>query len=326
MGGVFKRGGTLLFGASWSTDATGGPAELCVFVTTEGECAIYGGSDPSGGLGTWSLQGLCRIGRPLGAKAFIKAGGDLLISTDIGAVSLGQAMQNDVAALAPTAVSYPIETEWNLAVKYRSGSSWHSEIWPTKQMVLVVTPTASGYPAQIFAANARTGAWAKFTGWDATCLAAFGTRFFFGSTDGMIVEAEVTGADMGTPYTATVVPLFDDLKTPASLKTVGVARAVYLAPEAINDQITIQRDYVVTLPSAPDAAISTSSSVWGTGEWGESVWGTTAVQAVFQRWRSVYGSGYALSPALQITSGAVAPPNVDLARIDLTFDPSDIVT
>lgn len=325
LGGIFQRGGSLLFGASWSIDQTSGLSAMCVFMTTEGEIAVYQGSDP-GSVDDWSLVGLYSTGRPLGQKAFIQAGGDLVIATDNGAIPLSQAASKDAAAIAPFAVSYPIETEWNKEVALRSNGPWACEIWPTRQMVIVAMPSSAYNLPQMFVANSRTGAWCKFTGWDGLSLAVFGKRCFYGTGKGQIVEADVSGLDLGAPFTATYVPLFDDLKTPASLKTTGLARAVLLTPMSVNDRVSVQNDYSITLPPAPDAATAILTSLWGSGVWGESVWGEMRERKIQQEWRSVYGLGYALSVAVQITSGALAPPDVDLVRIDMTFDVGDIVT
>ena len=72
--GVFQLGGSLLFGATWSLDSGEGLDDVCVFVTTEGECAVYSGTDPSS-ASTWALQGVYRMGRPLNKNAWFKAGG-----------------------------------------------------------------------------------------------------------------------------------------------------------------------------------------------------------------------------------------------------------
>jgi hypothetical protein len=242
---VFTRGGALLFGASWSLDSGGGLSEQCVFVSTEGEVAVYQGANP-GDAANWSKVGVYRIGKPRGPKAFIRAGGDLVIATDIGFVPLSVAVQRDIAALSPSAISYSIEEAWNDAVRDRSSSSWHCEVWPTKQMVLVVLPTPASTQARMFVANARTGAWALFTGWNGSCVALFGDRMFFGSTGGRIIECEVTGTDQGSPYTATVVPLFDPLKSPASLKMGLLAQSVLRAPIDINVSLSLQADYEIS--------------------------------------------------------------------------------
>lgn len=323
MGGIFNRGGSLLFGSAWSLDTGSGLNEQCIFCTTEGEVAVFQGSDPSS-ASTWQKVGVYRIGRPLGSKAFIRAGGDLVIATDIGLVPLTQAVQRDIAALSPSAVSYPIEVAWNDAVSSHSGLSWHCEVWPTKQMVLVAVPFSSGERGSMFAANARTGRWGHYTGWRGTCLVLFGERMFFGSTNGRIVEAEVTGADEGAAYTATCVPLFDPLKAPASLKTGLQARVVLLAPGSVETKLSLQKDFVVSLPSAPDDVSVPGGSLWGSAVWGESKWGASVAKQIVQQWQSVPGQGYALSPALQITSGSTAPPGIELVRADLTYDIGDL--
>lgn len=325
MGGIFTLGGSLLFGASWSIESGDGLSEQCVFITTEGEVAVFNGTDPSDAT-KWFKVGVYRIGKPRGPRAFIRAGGDLVIATDIGFVPLSVAVQRDIAALSPSAISYPIETAWNEAVEDRSLSYWHAAVWPTKQMVVVALPTGTGEQPQMFIANARTGAWCLFTGLEATCLRLFGDRFFFGSVDGKVVEMEVTGADQGIPYTSTVVPLFDPLKSPASLKTGLLARATVRAPASVQAKLSLQTDHDINLPTAPNDSTVPSGSVWGTGVWGTDVWGTEAVKRTFREWQSVAGSGYALSVAAQITSGSSARPDVEYVETELTYDVGDIVT
>jgi hypothetical protein len=324
LGGVFPRGGSLLFGSAWSLETGSGLSEQCVFVTTEGEAAIYQGTDPSVAV-NWSKVGVYRIGKPLGAKAHIRAGGDLVIATDIGFVPLSQAIQRDYSALSPSAVSYPIEEAWNEAVATRSARPWACEVWPTKQMVLVAPPTIDEAP-QMFAANARTGAWAPYTGWNGTCLQLFGDRMFFGSTGGKIVEAEVTGTDNGIPYTSVCVAQFDPLKTPLNLKTSLLMRATIKAPSPVLPRLSLQSDFTVSLPPAPEPAVISEAGVWGGAEWDESTWGVSEEPNIYREWQSVGGSGCSIAPGIQITSGSLAPADVELVQVEMTYDMGDIVT
>ena len=322
LGAVFTRGGAVLFGASWSLDSGDGLDAKCVMFSTEGEVAVYTGTNPAD-ANAWSLVGVYRIGKPRGPKAYIRAGGDLVVATDIGFIPLSVAVQRDLAAMSPSAISYPIEEAWNDAVRERAGN-WHCEVWPTKQMVVVAPPTPTSTQAQMLVANARTGAWAPFTGWLATCVVVFGDRMYFGSTDGKIVEAEVSGSDQGAPYTATLVPLFDPLKTPASLKTGMQSRSTIRAPADINVRLSLQRDFEVSLPAAPDDSSIATGSVWGTGVWGTDVWGSSVEKNTYRKWQSTPGSGYALSVAAQITSGTASPPDIEYVQTELTYDLGDV--
>lgn len=324
LGGVFTLGGSLLFGATWSIESGNGLSEQCAFFTTEGEVAVFTGSDPSS-ASTWSKVGVYRIGKPKGPKAYIRAGGDLVTATDIGAIPLSVAVQRDIAALSPSAISYPIETAWNDAIADRT-ADWNCVVWPTKQMVIVALPTTGSEQAQMLVANARTGAWCLFTGLDATCMAVFGDRLFFGSKNGLVVEMEVTGADQAIPYTATVIPLFDPLKSPASLKTGLLARSTVRAPSRVQVGLSLQADYDISLPAPPDDIAVTANNVWGAGVWGTAAWGTAAAKQTFREWQSVSGSGYALSVASQVTTGSVSPPDVEYVETELTYDMGDLVT
>lgn len=324
MGGVFSLGGSLAFGASWSRDAGDGLNAMCVFITTEGEVAVFQGSDP-GSASTWSQVGVYRVGKPLGPKAFIQAGGDLVIATDIGFVPLSQALQKDYAALSPSAVSAPIEVEWNAAVRLRSSAAWHCAVWSAGQMVVVALPTINEQPARMFVANSRTGAWAPFTEWDGTCLVVFKGRLFFGSQGGRVVEANVTGLDEGEPYTATYVPLFDQLGV-TGLKTAAMARAVLKAGATVRERLSMQTDYEIDLPPPPDAAPVAVSDVWGGMIWGEGMWGAQTAAKVQQFWRSVYGMGDAMAPAIQITSGSIVPLDTEIIRLDVAFNAGDVIS
>lgn len=327
LGGVFTKGGSLLFGASWSygTGASGGLSEQCVFITSEGEVAVYQGSDPAS-ADTWALVGVYRIGKPLGKKSFQRLGSDLAIGTDIGLLALSMALNSDFAALAPNAVSFNIEDAWNVEVAARSGAQWHCEVWPSKQMFVLALPTVNEQSPQMFVANTTTGAWCRFTGWNGTCLEVFKERLFFGSENGQIIEGGVTGYDIGHPYTGSFVPLFDDLGSPGSLKTATLARAVVRSKVEIDDQVSCQSDFQVDLPADPDASPVSPGSQWDVGTWDVSVWGEEAATITQQPWRSVFGHGYSLAPALQVTSGAVVPLDAELVRLDLVFGTADLVS
>jgi hypothetical protein len=329
LGGVFPSGGSLLFGASWSLDSSGsgGLSAQCIFVSTEGEVAVYQGNDP-GSASAWSLVGVYKIGKPLGPDAWFRAGGDLVIATDIGLMPLSQAINRDIAALAPAAVSFPIEVAWNDAVDLRSSANWTCAVWPERQMAITALPTVSGTSAEMFVANVRTGRWCRFTGWDARCVVAFEGRFFFGSTDGTVIEGYVTGLDQNSTFTAVYIPLFEELGDGASLKIPKNIRATLRSTINVDAKLSMQFDYVVSLPPAPSSAAVETGDVWGTGTWGPggSVWGSGREKSVYQPWASVGGAGYALAPSLQVTSGSIRVMDAEIIKIAMTYEMAEIIT
>lgn len=334
LGGVFNLGGSLVFGSSWSIESADGLDARCAFVTGnesagaggEGEVAIYAGIDP-GDADEWGLIGVYRIGMPMGKKAHVRAGGDLVIATDLGLVPLSVAITRDLAALAPSAQSYPIEDEWADEVRRRSSVEWRCLTWPSGRMAVVALPTLSGMLAKWLVVNVRTGAWGIFTGWDAKSIVVYADRLFFGTANGRIMEANVTGLDDGEPYTATFVPLFDDLGTPASLKVSNLARGVIRAAVGdVESAIAMQVDFNVDLPPAPAATVVPPGSTWGSGVWGTSEWGVEADMLTTQRWVSAGAAGYALAPALRVTSGNLQPLDAEIVRIEAMVTTAEVVT
>jgi hypothetical protein len=85
-------------------------------------------------------------------------------------------------------------------------------------------------------------------------------------------------------------------------------------------------DYIVNLPPPPSASGVVGGSEWGVGIWGQAVWGQSQSPKIQQNWTSVSGYGYAMAPALQITSGSIVPLDSEIIRLELTFETADIVT
>jgi hypothetical protein len=326
LAGVFPLGGDLLFGASWSLDsgASGGLSEQCIFVTTEGEVAVFQGTNP-GSADEWSKVGVYRIGRPLGKKAWIRDGGDLVIATSIGYVRLTQAIQRDNAALGPTAVSYPIEDAWNAAVAQRP-EPWSCELWSTQQMAVVALPSPGDTQPAMFIANIRTGAWCQRLNWDATCVLVWKERLFFGTPDGAVVEANITGLDQENTYTGVAVPLFNDFRSPASLKITEAIRPFGLSAYDVIVQPSMQVDYVVNLPPAPPASTIPVGNQWDNAIWDSSVWSSPVDVRPIMEWSVVSGYGYAFSASIQVTSGSVVPLDYELVRMDFLYQTAEVMT
>jgi hypothetical protein len=67
LGGIFKKGGYLQAMGTWTIDAGYGVDDLAAFVTSNGEVAIYKGSDPSD-PNDWALIGIWNIGQTFARK------------------------------------------------------------------------------------------------------------------------------------------------------------------------------------------------------------------------------------------------------------------
>lgn len=315
LAGVFQRGGTLLFGATWSLDSGAGLDDKCVFVSTEGEVAIYSGTDPSSAA-TWSLEGRYDIGRPLSARGIMRVGGDIMIATDDGIVALSTALTKDAADLSLSAVTRPIRNTWSIEVN-RGYANMQLFKWTAGEVLLTLFPMS----ARALSANLQTSAWAIQTGWGGLCGAELDGNAYIGQSDGVIKRIDITGADMGAPFTCSVCAAFTHLGDPLAYKMPSMVRGAYFADSAYNARYGIAVDYNVDFPAAPAVAdVDSDALIWGTSNWGEATWSADVeapTTGATDYWASVTGAGWALAPTVQITSGGSAKLPVELVRIDV---------
>lgn len=325
LGGVFPQGGTLVFGGTWSQETGSGLSALCVFVTDNGEVAVFQGDNPSD-ANAWSRVGVYSVGKPMGPNAFVPRGGDIACCTDVGLISLSQALLRDATALSPTSMSKVIGPDWNKYVAERQTKTWQATAWTEGQMLAIALPTASGQSPVWLVSNAETGRWARFTGWDATCLAVFNGGLFFGSPDGNVYQANVGGLDNGLPFVGVYIPSFSQMEQ-VGRKTVHMARSVIRSRFVVGERLSVQKDYRVDLPAAPSAAPIGDASVWGIAKWGDGVsrWGgSSESNTVTSRWRNLFGEGEALSIGHQVTSASVAPLDAEFIRTDVLLTAGEV--
>ncbi len=326
LNGVFQKGGSLIFGASWSmADAGDGADDKVIFVSSEGELVAFEGTDP--GNVDWNLIGRYDVTKPLGKNATMLAGGDLLIACQEGIVPVSQVLVKDTAALSLAAVTRYIEPDWRNHVSLRDSIPWQILKWPGYNMGIVTLPVVDGTtPAQCIVVNLETGAWADYTGWDTRSLALFNGQAYFGTSGGKILQCESGGTDNGAPYTSQITPLFDDMGSPGVTKHMTLGRAVFLASTDFTPQISVSVDYSVSFPAPPSVAVpSDSVAVWDTSNWDGALWSGAGAVEVSTKWQSLQGSGFALAPQVQITTSSSTAPDVTFEAMHVLFERGSVV-
>lgn len=317
---VFRRGGKLLMAGSFSSDSGDGLDDRCAFITDQGEVAIYAGTDP-GDANAWTLVGIYEIGKPLGPKAWIRAGGDWVIATREGMVPLSAAIQRDPAALSVAAISRAIEPDWVSAVALRGGE-WQCVKWDAANLAMVsmaVDAPSSTRPAQVFVVNIETGAWAKWTGPNVSNMTTYANRLFVSAGD-EIFEAEGASSDSGEIYLARCSWWPDDLGSATAHKRVALARATFTARTTFTPQVSVSVNYGVSWPSPPGAAAGVGDDTWDAGSWDAAVWSSVGDYYAQTQWVSVGRSGFAVAPQVQISIGGGAEPGIDLIAMETVHE------
>lgn len=318
LGALFPKGGSLLFGATWSLDSGSGLDDVCLFFTTEGQVAVYQGTDPSS-TATWALVGVYEIAKPLNKHAAFKAGGDLAVLTEDGIIPISAAISKDRAGLQGDAITLRIEDAWRQAVANRTTDfPISATLWQSQTQLIVGIPVGIDGLYQAAVSNARTGAWSRYTGWDIRCSAISNNAFYFGNSDGQVMQGETGGNDDGVAYSAVYVPKFQEFGA-----GVGVATAAcitYRAAEDVSFSVKGFSDYKITdiPPSAP--LIADESSVWGTGVWGTFVWGGGADRVPGLKWKTISAIGNSLSFGFKATINQATTPQFEVLASRIRYE------
>lgn len=320
LAGIFQEGGSLLFGGKWSLDAGNGLDDKCVFVSTEGEVAIYQGTDPAS-ASAWTKVGVYAITPPMGPNCTMSAGGDFLIGTEDGIVPISEAVNKDVAALSLAAITKNIEPEWRREVVSRRTVNWEILKWPSNNMMIVALPIPDeGIEPYCFVANLETGSWCKFSPWETNCVGLYENFGYFGTRAGVVYKMEVGGTDDGTPYVCTFVGWPDHMRSPGAYKVIYSARSVFLSSVPFIVKVSASVNYQINLPTAPSSVGNYTVDEWDSGLWDVAQWDAGATQTVATKWQSIGKSGFSISPQIQITCGVTPFPRTELITYDIIYE------
>ena len=323
LGGVMQKGGSLMFGASWSTDAGDGMDDTCVIVTTEGEVAVFQGTDPASAV-DWHRVGNYDLPRPLHKDAHIKAGGNLLVATKIGVIPISSSISKDMAAISLDAVSLPIEPTWIDYTVDRQGK-WVFAKWSEKSRAIVGFPPDGNNIKACLGLNLQTGAWCRMTGWDIRCAVELDGELYFGTSTGKCYRAEAFGSDNGSTYQCLYVGAFEHLEGPTQEKVAHMTRATWRTSTAFNYKINYAFNYGYTPASYPSVASDNITDFWDVGEWDSALWDGSGVQSISTEWRSVNGHGFVVAPVVQVTLGSTSVADVEFIAADLLYEKGSLV-
>lgn len=327
LAGIFREGGSVFFTATWSSESgSSSLSDYLVVISTMGEFAVFQGSFPGGA--DWSLAGVYELGNPLGINGWFKAGGDIVVLTERGAIPVSAARFKDPSALSMDAISKDIHPDWVAEVARRRTVPWEAIKWDEKTALFINVPVTSAVtPPRPFVANLQTGKWCEYTAWDTRCMVVHNGQMYFGCNDGTVRAAEISGYDLDLPYTYQVAMAWDHAGNPGFTKTIRQAKAEFLTARPFNVLISTSTDYTQSFPIPPNSEPDTSpSSLWDVGLWGQALWddGETVTRQT-TRWQSIGRTGEVFSMEIQIQIGSVNTPNIEMTILHWTSEQGALV-
>lgn len=291
---LFHRGGYLVAMGDWSLDAGYGMDDYAVFITSEGEVAVYQGTDPASSS-TWALIGIYEVGAPIGNRPLMKYAGDLTMVCKDGLAPLSKALMSsriNTVEMLSDRIQHVLS---DYTTQYATNFGWETVLFPQENMLIVNVPISATQSYQLVM-NTISGAWSRFIGWNAACFVRHGGLLYFG-TAGMVCKAWDTNADAGNNINFEAQQSFNYIGQAAQLKQVKMVRPIVSTDGAPAIVLGVNTDFDTTPPSGIPSFAATSLSMWDNANWDTGVWGGSL--QIKRDWQTAFGLGYCISPHIK---------------------------
>jgi hypothetical protein len=309
-GALFPHGGHLSYLASWTIDAGEGIDDFLVAVSSNGDVAVYKGSDPTSAT-DFALVGTWFVGQiPVGRRGAVQYGGDLVILSAEGIFPISYVTRGGADFLVASTSEYSSFIRSIIGQDLRASFTdfgWQMLIHPSERLMLVNVPDYGDIQRRQFVMTTTNNRWALFSGIPALCLGSIGGYTFCGTRDGRVLLLFTGGYDnvtygesVGDSIPGLIVPAFNYFEVPAVEKQFLLVRPVFLytiRPEVVCD-VTV--NFAVVLPTGTPGLGGSGGSVWDSALWDSAVWG--GGQQVYDEWHAAGDTGFCGTVVIQVSS------------------------
>lgn len=316
LGSVMQGGGFLVAMGTWTIDSGAGPDDYAVFLSSRGQVAIYSGTNPAS---DFALKGVFNIAPPIGYNCIRKVAGDLAVVTMDGVLSLSKAIQFDRAADAQAAITSRINNAINTATRsYSANFGWELTTYPKGTMAILNVPTSENATAHQYVMNTLTGAWCRFTGWDANCFAVFNDSLYWGGNVGIVNKGDTGAIDGSTQINAIGQTAYNYFGEQGTGKRFTAIQPLITTDQTVTPAMGISTDFRDNATISTPSATSTSSAMY------DSALYDTDVYAVEDRtsadWTTVSGIGQCASVHFRATTSASGSVVIRFNGYNITYE------
>ena len=268
-GNRFSHGGYLKALYSWSIDGGAGLDDYLVVVGSEGDCLVYQGTDPDSAT-DFGLVGSFYLGKlPYGRKIATQLGGDLLLLSVYGAISLRDLLRGTPIEQGNVYVTAKIS---KLVRGLMSTASqlfgWSMQVYANENLLIITVPVGATQRTIQFAMDTTTKAWSFMRDMDILCCDVWQESMFFGYPDGQVFNFSGFSDKVlidETPSIAieySVLGSFQDLGSPAIFKRAQFLRPTFRGGAIPAYSIKALYDYDFVEPLFSSDANPSNAGVW----------------------------------------------------------------
>jgi hypothetical protein len=264
----FKRGGYIKAMFTWSLDGgTGLENLLCIF-SSNGECAVFGGSNPDT---DFKLQGIFRFDAPMSKHAIVNYGGELFVLISTGLVPMStllKAQTEQLGQVDKSVLSFFMEH----SSTFGDAPGWQAILNPQSGRVFCNIPHGGGAYHQMIR-HMPNPVWSEFEGIPARTWAWMYPYMWFADDTGFIYQGHTSFLnDSGKAIECDIQMSWSVFKSPG-VKHFKMVKTYFTSDGEVQSAIDIKCDYDLSDPqNIPDVTFQQEGAEWDTGTWDEDYW------------------------------------------------------
>ncbi len=327
LGSLWTKGGHIVAMSDMTSDGGNGPQNYMAFMSSRGQVAVYAGTDPDNSA-TWGIVGVYSLAPPLGYRCMTQVGSDVALITLQGVLPISQALPFDPSADRSVAITARIQNAMaQSAATAQFNFGWQVITYPAQQLLFLNVPIAENTLQYQYVSNMLTGAWCRFTGWNANVFEIYNDQLYFGDNDGNVFKAYNGGLDYDQSIKADMQCAYNWFDDPGRTKRMTMIQPLMVASGNISPSLSVDADFAVSSAVAP-LTILQGGALWDAGIWDQSFWSGGVITVT--NWDSADALGHALAVRMTVN---IAPSDVsntpqgfDSARFDAgMFDSNSTV-
>lgn len=309
---MFRRGGFVRAIYSWTIDGGAGMDDLLVIFSSNGECAIYKGTDPAT---DYSLIGVFRFDSPLSKGSVTQYGGELYVLISSGMVPMSTMLRAQTEQIGPydRKVSSAV---YELTSKYRALPGWTIMLDSTTNRAICNMPKGADNKYRQIVRDMIDPSWVQWEDLPSRCWIWQDNLSYFGDDSGNVWQfgAQYLN-DNGQPILCDVQWAWSDYGSPA-FKQFKMVRPYITTDGVPTPFVDMRADYDQTPPqNQPDISFTRPGGVWNAAVWNTDSWGQGNI--TLSSWNGVSASGRVAAPRI---SAAITNCTFAISGIDVLFE------
>ena len=318
LGENFTKGGFLVAMGTMTRDGGSGGDDLACFISSQGQVAVYGGTDPSDSQ-LWNLQGVYDLAPPIGYRCFQKIGADLALINIDGLIPVSAALGLDQNAQKRVALSANINNAINdVARSYKSNFGWQLCPYPKGTIAIMNIPLSAGVLQHQYVMNTLTGAWSRFKGMNANCWAVWNDNLYFGGNAGTVYKADTGGVDGSTAIDAEGQTAYNYFNSRGAVKAFRMLQPLLTTGAAVRPAVGISTDFGDDVTLGTPSAITVNASLYDTALYDTATYAADTLSVA--DWTSVSGIGRCASVHFRVAKNTSSESTVQLNGFNVIFE------